>query len=310
MKRFKTVSQTQGANMALKDGTVSPASFAFDFQEVPALVQGFRRMVRGLEFDIAEMALTTYICAKEHGVRFTGLPIFIVRAFHHGAIQVNRHAGIDNPRDLEGRDVGVNRGYTVTTGAWARAILHAELGVDLARVNWVLSGDEHVQSYRPPANVRPIEPGRNLDQMLISGELAGAVGTDIDHPDVVRLFPDPLAAGLAALKGRGHYPINHLIVVRDDVLAANPGLATDIFAAFAAAKQPYMDRLRRGETENAYDDMLCRVLAVTGDPLPYGIEPNRTVLEELLQAAAEQRILTRPVALETLFAKETLTLTG
>src|SRR5680860_1000285 len=80
--QLKTVTRTQGNNRALKDGTVTPQTFAFDFEEVPVLVHAFRRMVRGLEFDICEMALTTYLCAKAHGKRFTALPVFLVRDFH------------------------------------------------------------------------------------------------------------------------------------------------------------------------------------------------------------------------------------
>ena len=154
----KTVTRTQGNNQALKDGTAKPRGFAFDFVEVPILIDAFRRMVRGLEFDICEMAITTYLCARAHGKRFTAIPVFLVRAFHHGAILYNTKAGIRTPKDLEGRKVGVNRGYTVTTGLWARSVLQEEYGVDLSKITWVLSGDEHVAEYRPPANVVPIEP--------------------------------------------------------------------------------------------------------------------------------------------------------
>ncbi|MDQ3709459.1 MAG: ABC transporter substrate-binding protein, partial [Actinomycetota bacterium] len=116
---LKTVTRTQGNNEALKDATVTPRNYTFDFEEVPVLVQAFRRMVRQLEFDVCEMAFTTYLCAKAHHKRFTALPIFLVRGFHHGAIVYNTNSGIRSPKDLEGQRVGVNRGYTVTTGVWA-----------------------------------------------------------------------------------------------------------------------------------------------------------------------------------------------
>src|SRR4029079_9094950 len=155
--KLTAVTRTQGNNQALKDGTVKPKTFDFEFVEVNPLIDAFRRMVRGLEFDICEMAITTYICARAHGKRMTAVPVFIVRASHHGAILVNTKAGIRNPKDLEGKRVGVNRGYTVTTGAWARSILQEEHGVDLSKITWVLSGDEHVAEYKPPSNVVPIE---------------------------------------------------------------------------------------------------------------------------------------------------------
>jgi 4,5-dihydroxyphthalate decarboxylase len=129
--KLTAVTRTQGNNQALKDGIVKPKTFDFEFVEVDPLIAAFRRMVRGLEFDICEMAITTYICARAHGKRMTAIPIFLVRAFHHGAILVNTKAGIRDPKDLEGKRVGVNRGYTVTTGVWARSILQDEYGVDL-----------------------------------------------------------------------------------------------------------------------------------------------------------------------------------
>src|SRR6266571_7175921 len=182
--KLKTVTRTQGNNQALKDGTVRPKTFAFDFEEIPVLIDGFRRMVRGNEFDICEMAITTYICAKAHGKPMTAVPVFLVRAFHHGAILVNAKAGIRTPKDLEGGKVGVNRGYTVTTGVWARSILQDEHGVDLSKITWVLSGDEHVAEYRAPANVVPIEKGKNIADLVASGELPAAIGLEIDSPDV------------------------------------------------------------------------------------------------------------------------------
>jgi 4,5-dihydroxyphthalate decarboxylase len=175
--KLTTVTRTQGNNRALKDGIVRPERFEFAFEEVDPLIAAFRRMVRGLEFDICEMAMTTYISARAHGKRMTAVPVFLVRAFHHGAIKVNVSAGIHSPKDLEGKRVGVNRGYTVTTGVWARGVLQDEHGVDLNKVTWVLSGDEHVAEYRPPANVVPIEPGKKMTDMLLSGELSAALAS-------------------------------------------------------------------------------------------------------------------------------------
>ena len=305
---LRAVTRTQGANEALKTGAVVPRGFRFDFEEVPVLVQAFRRMVRGLEFDVSEMALTTYLTAKEHGVRFTAVPVFLVRGLHHGAIQVAAGSGVTDPKDLEGRRVGVNRGYTVTTGVWARAILRDEYGVDLDRITWVRSGDEHVEQYRLPAGVEPAEPGRTLEDLLRSGHLAAVIGAGFDAPDVVPLLPDPAGAAFTALRERGLYPINHLVVVRDDLLEQRPELAADVFDAFSRAKQVYVDRLRDGgiEVPTATDRMYRRVLDETGaDPLPYGIEPNRAVLERLVRSALDQRILTRPVAPEDVFAPAT-----
>jgi 4,5-dihydroxyphthalate decarboxylase len=313
---LRTATGTQGATRALMDGTVTPRRFTLEFAEIAdqaGLVQAFRRMVRGLEFDVCEMAFTTYLCAKAHGKPFTALPIFLVREFHHGAISHNATAGARSPNDLEGRRVGVNRGYTVTTGVWTRGILADEYGVDLTRVTWVLSGDEHVAEYRPPANVVPVEPGRDLAEMVATGELAAGIGVPASRPGVVPLIPEAAEAGFDALRQRGLYPINHLVVVRDELLAAHPGLAADIFAAYAEAKHRYVRRLRQDaiDAPTPADVRYQRVMAITGaDPLPYGIAPNRAMIDLLIRHAVSQQILDRPPAVGDLFAEGTHDLTG
>jgi 4,5-dihydroxyphthalate decarboxylase len=304
--KLKAALVTRGHTQALKDGSVTPRNVEFDFEEVPAIIQAFRRMVRGLEFDVSEMAITTYICARAHGKRFTALPIFPMRAFHHGAIVYNTTTGIRSPKDLEGRRVGVNRGYTVTTGVWARGIMQHQYGVDLSRITWVLSGDEHVAEYQPPPNVVPIEKGMKMEDLVASGDIPAAIGVQVESPDVKPLIPNARDAGFEALRARGLYPINHTIVVKDALLEANPDLATDLFNAFAEAKRPYLDRLAAGTVEQptADDAVFKRVMETTGgDPLPYGIEANRRMVETVVEYAVEQGIIARAVPVESLFAE-------
>jgi 4,5-dihydroxyphthalate decarboxylase len=292
------VSRTSGLNRAVKDGTVVPAGYRLDFEEVPVLVQAFRRMVQGNEFDVCEMAATTYLVAKAYGKPFTALPVFLVRGFHHGAIRRSTLHGVEHPKQLEGRSVGVNRGYTVTTGVWARSVLRDEYDVDLDSITWVLSGDEHVAEYRPPANVVPMPAGRTIPEMLHAGDLAAAIGVEAG-PETVPLIPDAAEAGLASMRRTGIFPINHLVVVRDELLEAAPAL----FAAFAEAKRRYL--------AGRPDDLHRQVAAITGtDPLPYGIEPNRHVLAALLDHAVDQHILDRPPVIEELFARGTWDLSG
>ncbi|HTM24401.1 MAG TPA: ABC transporter substrate-binding protein [Vicinamibacterales bacterium] len=309
---YKTALVTYPHTQPLKDGTVVPRTFRFEFEDVPVIIKAFRRMVRGLEFDISEMAITTYLTAKAHGKRFTAIPVFPMRAFHHGAILYNPKSGIRTPRDLEGKRVGVNRGYTVTTGLWARSILQHEYGVDLSKVTWVLSGDEHVAEYRPPANVVSIEEGRTLEQMLLSGDIAAANGVQTDSPDIKPLIPNAKEAGLNRLRAGGLYPINHTVVVKDDRLAAHPELAADLFDAFVRAKQIYVDRLKSGAIADptAMDKTFASVMEITGDPLPYGVAPNRREIEAVIQYSVEQGILRKPFGIEEVFAKGTLDLVG
>jgi 4,5-dihydroxyphthalate decarboxylase len=198
----------------------------------------------------------------------------------------------------------------VTTGVWAREILRAEHGLDLDAVTWVPSGDEHVEAYMPPANVRP-ELGLDLSAAVLAGELAAAVGFPADRPELASLIRDPEQAGYRALAERGHYPINHLVVVRDDLLAEHPDLAPSLFEAFAESKRRYVSGLDSLPEPTGVDLMHRRVREITGaDPLPYGLAANRDVLEELATAAVDQHILDRAPDLDRLFAPGTHGLAG
>jgi 4,5-dihydroxyphthalate decarboxylase len=153
-----------------------------------------------------------------------------------------------------------------------------------------------------------MEPGNDLAEMVASGDLPAAVNIDVDHADVAPLIPHATEAGFEALRLRGFYPINHLVVVSDDLLDAHPKLAVRIFDAFAEAKNLYVERLRNDaiDAPTPADAVHKRVMEITGrDPLPYGIEPNRPVLEALIRHAVSQNILERPVAVETLFPEST-----
>src|SRR4029077_4466300 len=164
----------------------------------------------GLEFDICEMALATYLCAKAHGKPITAIPVFVSRGFHHGAIFHNVNSPIKIPKDLEGRTIGVNRGYTVTTGLWARGILHSEYGVDLDKVTWIPTDDEHVEGFAAPKNVDYRFRGAKMRDLLLSGEIDAAIGEiAVDVPEIQPLIPDAQNAAFGYFRKTGIYPINH-----------------------------------------------------------------------------------------------------
>src|SRR3984893_18944788 len=182
---------TSGLTKPLKQGRVAAAGAKLDFVPVEQIVPLMRRMVRGLDFDICEMAFTTYLCAKAAGKPITAIPVFVTRNFHHWAAFHGGKAGIKAPKDLEGRIVAVNRGYTVTTGLWVRGILQTEYGVDLKKITWAASDDEHVAEYRPPANANYSLRGQSLPDLLASGAIPAAVGDiKVDSPDVKPLIAE------------------------------------------------------------------------------------------------------------------------
>jgi 4,5-dihydroxyphthalate decarboxylase len=264
---------------------VEPRGYTLEFEEVQPITQAFRIMSRELAYDVCEMAATTYFVARDHGKPFTALPVFLTRGLHHRAV-LAREPG--DPKELEGKRVGVNRGYTVTTGVWARGILASEYGVDLERITWVRSDQEHVAEFVPPPNVEDLPEGMQL------ADLGAAVG-DVKSDALVPLIADAEAAGFRALEERGLWPVNHLVVVKDELLERHPGLARSLFDAFERAKDLYVES---GELEPLH----ARVAEITGgDPLPYGVEPNRAVLEQLIDHCVDQKILRRRPTVDELF---------
>ncbi|HJX11120.1 MAG TPA: ABC transporter substrate-binding protein [Candidatus Binatia bacterium] len=308
MTILKTAIGNYPHTKSLKDGAVSVPGILFEHVEISPIIGAFRRMCRTLEFDLCEMAITTYLTAKAHNKPFTALPVFVVRHFHHSPIAYNAKAGVQSPKDLEGKKVGV-RAYTVTTGVWARGILATEYGVDLDKVTWVVVDEEHVQEYRKPANVME-RPGANLAEMLVKGELAAAIGVGkVDSPDIKPLIPDAAAAEAAWYKKTGIYPINHTVVVKDSLLQSDPSLAPRLFAGFEAAKAQFLRELSSGIELPVEAQTLAKRRSIVGDdPLPNGVECNRKALEAIIRFAHEQKILPRAVKPEEMFAANTLNL--
>ena len=297
---LKTAVGNYGHTAPLKDGTVASEQVALDHVEVSPIIAVFRRMIRDLEFDVSEMSLSTYLCAKAHEHPITAIPIFVARGLLHGSIVYNTQSGIKSPKDIEGRRVGV-RGYTVTTGVWVRGVLRSVYGVDLDKVTWVINSDEHVAEYLEPSNVVSSPEDISLADMLLSGDIHAAIGVgNVDSPDIVPLIPDPRQAAIQYFKDSGVYPINHTIIIKDEYLDANPWLPEELFSMFKAAKDSC-------DSLNLNDEAMQRIGAeLSTDPTPYGLEANRTTLERFVEFNVDQKVIPSAVRIEDMFAKSTL----
>ena len=298
-----------GLSKTLKDTTTPSDRLRLNHIQVDPIVAAMRRMVRGLEFDVCELALSTYLCARFYGKPISAIPVFLTRNFHHRAVFHNVHSGIQSAKDLEGTTVGVLRGYTVTTGLWARGILHSEYGVDLDGITWAATGEEHVAEFQAPPNVNYSYRGRDIIEMLLSCEISAAVGDlRTDSPHIQPLIPDARNVGFAYFRKTGIYPINHVVAIKSAVLDAEPWVAEELFAVFKAAKNAYLQRLNAGKELSPADETVLSMSSVVGDPFPFGIEANRKTLETIIQFAADQRIIPKKLNPEELFAPSTLRL--
>jgi 4,5-dihydroxyphthalate decarboxylase len=274
--------------MALKDGSARSDRVAFEWESVTPITRAFRRMVRTGDFDMCEIALTTLAQARSFGKELTGLPVVVMRGFHHAALVCPRDSPLRGPADLAGKRIGV-RAFSQTTGVWLRGILLDWYGVDHRSITWVTEEDAHVQEYHDPPNV---VRGQDLKAMLMSGEIDAAIAlAGLDVSQVRTVIPNADAAAAEWYRRTGAYPVNHVVCIRTALLEQHPFLGAELMRLFNAAKAA----AREPSAEARYASI------VGGDPLPYGLEANRSGIELCLRYTAEQGLVQRLYTPEELF---------
>jgi len=258
---------------ALRSGALQPP-FPIAFDDVALPQHAFKRLVNDLEFDIAEIAVVTFLIAKAHGRPYRLLPAVVMARSPHPYLCYNASRGALSPADLNGRRVG-KRSYSVTTSTWVREILWQDHGVDAAKVQWVTFEAPHVKEFRDPPNVTRAPEGRSMEAMLLSGELDAAILADPPKDPRIRpLIPDPEGAAAAWRARTGALHINHMMVAKDTV-----------------------DR----SVSDAFYDLLKQSRDRSGVPLPFGLEENRRNLEVAIQTVHRQGLIPRRFTVEELF---------
>jgi 4,5-dihydroxyphthalate decarboxylase len=262
---------------ALKAGTVASDRVRFDFVDVDPITRAFRRMTRAMEFDLCEIALTTHAQARAYAKPITALPVVLLRGLHHGALICPQDSKLRGPGDLVGKRIGV-RAWSQTTGVWVRGILQDDYGVAPDAMTWVTEEDAHVQEFTDPSFVQRIGAGQDLRTMLLAGEIDAAVAlAGLDPAQIRTVIPDADAVAAAWSARTGVYPINHVVVVKDALLAEYPWLADELMRLFVASKQ-----------------------AADGDT-PDGVTANRPAIELLMRYAAQQKLIPRAWRVDELF---------
>jgi 4,5-dihydroxyphthalate decarboxylase len=318
--RLKIAIGDYGHTRAVKSQAVPIEGIEADFIQVVPIIGAFRRMVRDVEFDVCEMAPTTYMIARARGAPYIALPIFLMRRFHHGGFVVRPDAGIRKPKDLEGKKVGV-RAYSVTTGVWTRGIFVNEYDLDSSKVTWVVDDEEHVATLKLPPNVVHAPEGKSLQSMMKSGEIqagftgpagVGRAGPPISGWDkasaaaaAANTYPELIAdveqVEAAWFRRSGIYPIHGLIVVKDEHIKRYPRLARSLMNAFMAAKEPYLEELKRGQGDKPEDKRYRGFLSLMSDPLPFGMAANRPSIEALVTYSLQQELIPSRPQLDQVF---------
>ena len=276
-KTLKTLLGDHAVTRAFRSGEVSSPELAFEFADVKTAHTAFKRVVRDLEFDLAELAIVTFLLAKAHGKPLRLLPAVVLARFQHGHLVHNVERPVRNPKDLEKKRVGM-RSYSVTTATWVRGILADDYGVDLGKVSWVTFEDPHVAEFRDPPNAERMPAGKDLMAMLLAGEIdAAIVAAPSQDPRIQPVIPDTAAAAKAWQKRSGaSIQINHMMAVRSTM--------------DARLSQVIFDLLKKS-----------REVAGNPDTNPYGIGENRRNLEAAIDCVYRQKMIPRRYTVEELF---------
>jgi 4,5-dihydroxyphthalate decarboxylase len=269
---------------ALKAGEVRSPRVTLEFAAIATPSSAFKRVVREAAFDVAELALVTYLMAKERGAPLVLLPAVVLARFQHPLLMSSAARGPLAPAALEGKRVGV-RSWSVTTGMWMRSILVEDHGVDAQRVKWVTFEEPHVADFRDPPDVERAPQGKDMVEMLVAGELDAAILTERSLGDarLRPVIPDPAGAARAWQARHGGIQINHMVVVRSGLTRSEPDAVREVYRMLAESRR------------------------AAGSPElnPFGCAANRRNLELAIERTHAQGLIARRVAVDELFDEMT-----
>lgn len=271
--------------LPLKRGEVTSPLLNLEFIERKPLNTAFKPMVREHAFDISELALVTVLQAKAYNKGLSLLPAAMLSRFQHHTCLYNSARGELTPADLAGKRIGV-RSYSQTTAVYVRGIIENDYGVDLGGAQWVTFEDGHVAEAKDPDDVIRANPGQDITRMLLDGELDAAIyGAAMpDDPRLKSVIPDPQAAAQAWYEKHGVIPVNHMVVVTDELMQAQPQAVAEFYRLLEQSKA------KAG---------LPKPGAL--DTAPFGREANRSCLEMLISYAVQQRLIPRRLSVDELW---------
>jgi len=284
--RLRVALKTYPHTQALKSGELTDPAIECVFEDIEPIHRAFAPMARRQAFDVSELAIDTYLQAKAYGKPLVLLPAVVAARFQQGCLIHNAQKGKLEVDGLAGKRIGV-RAYTQTTGMWVRAILAQTYGVPLEQIEWITIEGAHLEEYRDPSFVHRAEPGKQLLPMLRAGEIDAAIlGNDLpDEAGLEPLIHDPAAADLQWYAQHRYVPINHVVVLTQELADANPQAVRAVY-----------DLLRKGK------EQVAAQMAGKPDKLLFGYDALRGPLEETLAYCDEQQLLPRKLTVDEIFA--------
>ena len=296
---------------ALKDGTVEPEGIELTILTEMTPEVRHARMLRDRHFDIAELSMSNYMVAKDQGLPFIAIPVFLHRRFRHGFVFVNTSKGIAKPADLIGKKVGVGS-YHATATLWMRGILEHEFDLPHKQIQWFKENEEKIPWQAPPGlRIEKLPPGKNIVDMLLAGDLDAVIDPEVippiatKDPRVRRLFSNYRELEIAYFKRTGIFPIMHTTAIRQEIVDQHPWVPASLIKAFEESKQHSYKRMENPRIVPLawFRSFVEEQEEIFGnDPWIYGLgDANRKNVETLMQYSHEQGLIGRKMALGELF---------
>jgi 4,5-dihydroxyphthalate decarboxylase len=296
---------------ALKEGMIKPGGIELTILTDMTAEVRHARMLRGRQFDVAELSMSNYMVAKDQGLPFVAIPVFLHRRFRHGFAFVNTSKGISKPTDLIGKKIGVGS-YHATSNLWLRGILEHDFDLPHQKVHWLKEEQEKIP-WRVPRglSLESLPAGKKIVPMLLDGELDAVIDPEVirpiaaKDPRVRRLFPNYRDLEIAYFKRTGIFPIMHTTAIKQEIVDRHPWVPASLMQAFEESKKISYKRMENPrvvplawfrsfveEQEEIFD----------GDPWIYGLgESNRKNVETLMEYSFEQGLIGRKMTMEELF---------
>ncbi|MDM0075856.1 hypothetical protein QTH90_15745 [Variovorax sp. J2P1-59] len=222
---------------ALKNHEIASDRVSLDIAPVDTAQKAFKDVVRNHLFDVAELAVVTYLLAYDAGHPYTLLPFVMNGNFHHKSLY-SRADDVFSAADLRGKRVAM-RSYSQTTPTWVRGILSDEYGLKMQDVQWWSQEGAHVAEYKDPDGVQGLDKTLGLEQALLDGKVDAIIaGGAIENKDKLRhVIDNPQASAREWNQRTGVIPINHVVVVKNELVRQHPDAVAEVYRMLVESRE-------------------------------------------------------------------------
>jgi len=294
----------------LLEGRVQHPDVDVEYIELDPQQGRHERFLRDFEFDAAELSFSSYLIAVDQGLPVHAVPIFPRRLFSQSQMYKNVNCGIQTPKDLTGKRIGLSA-YQNTLGVRAKGDLTHFYGVERSTVTWVTPGKEVVDVELPEGlKIETRGSMAEIEQEFVEGKIQAMFVSRLPkpfrdgNPNVWRLFENPQAEEERYLREEGYFPIMHVLALKKALTERHPQLSRALYDIFEQARQRALQRwvdpnwsmVLWGRRELERQEQLCN-----SDPWRNGLEANRKNIERFALYSHEQGLTKRQVSPDELF---------